>query len=65
MHVNADPIENYQQCQAGNEPYNANTQLLSNPPGVLSNQTALTYPPAGVRALAAKAGLLNTPPGTP
>jgi virulence factor Mce-like protein len=65
MHVDADPVENYQQCQAGNEPYNAHTQLLSNPPGVLSNQTAATSPPAGVRALAAKAGLLNTPPGTP
>jgi virulence factor Mce-like protein len=65
MHVNADPIENYQQCQAGNEPYDPNTQVLSNPPGVLSNQTATTYPPPGVTALAAKAGLLNTPPGTP
>jgi phospholipid/cholesterol/gamma-HCH transport system substrate-binding protein len=65
MHVDANPIENYQQCQAGNEPYNTTTQVLSNPPGVLSNQTEPTYPPPGVTALAAKAGLLNTPPGTP
>jgi virulence factor Mce-like protein len=65
MHVDANPIENYRQCQAGNEPYNPNTQDLSNPPGPLSNQTEATSPPPGVTALAAKAGLLNTPPGTP
>jgi virulence factor Mce-like protein len=65
MHVDADPIENYKQCQAGNEPYNADVQELSNPPGVLSNQTESTAPTPGVTALAAKAGLLNTPRGTP
>jgi virulence factor Mce-like protein len=65
MHVNADPHENYQECEAGNEPYNPNTQDLSNPAGLQSNQTELTSQPPGVRALAAGAGLLNTPPGTP
>jgi virulence factor Mce-like protein len=65
MHTDAAPIESYQQCQAGNEPYNPNVQRLSNPTGVLSNQTEATYPPPGVTALAAKAGLLNTPRGTP
>jgi virulence factor Mce-like protein len=65
MHVNANPHENYKECEAGNEPYNPNVQLLANPPGLQSNQTEATSPPPGVRALAARAGLLNAPAGTP
>jgi virulence factor Mce-like protein len=58
LHVNYLPHENDQECESGNEPYNANTQSLSNPGGNQSTATAITSPPAGVRARAARAGLL-------
>lgn len=56
------PIENQQQCQAGNEPWSGKQQL-GNPTTVTSNTTRPTVQPPGVAALAAKAGLLRTPAG--
>jgi len=65
LHVDYLPHENYQQCQAGNEPYSSTSQDLSNPPGTQPNTTQLTSPPPGVTADAASAGLLNPVKGLP
>ena len=62
LHLNYNPVENAQRCEAGNEPYSPGT-LVGNPAGPVSNQTALTYPPPGVTRLAVNAGVL--PKGSP
>jgi virulence factor Mce-like protein len=56
LHLNYYPIENTQQCQAGNEVYSGK-QLIGNPPKtttVVDN----TVPPPGVLNLGKKAGLV-------
>lgn len=63
LHVNYLPNENYQECEAGNEPYNSNTRDLTNPAGNQPNTTLMTTPPGNVAALAAGAGLLKKPAG--
>jgi phospholipid/cholesterol/gamma-HCH transport system substrate-binding protein len=65
LHVNYLPNENTSECESGNEPWRSNAQDLSNPPGEQSRSVPHTSPPAGVRASAERAGLLNAPPGTP
>lgn len=62
-HVNYLPNSNHLECESGNEPFDNSRRSTSNPPGLQANQTARTFPPPGVRDLAAKAGLLATPPG--
>jgi virulence factor Mce-like protein len=65
--VNYLPNENAHECESGNEPAppaSGPPQLL-NPAGDQSRSFPATSPPAGVTQLAAKAGLLNAPPGTP
>jgi virulence factor Mce-like protein len=56
--LNPLPHENAQECEAGNEP-SSGRQQLNNPPGLQSSRTRETVPPVGVRALAARAGLLS------
>ncbi|UTI66677.1 MlaD family protein [Paraconexibacter antarcticus] len=65
LHSNADPINDYQECETGNEPYVPGQQILSNPPGRQSNHTRVTSPPAGVRERLAAAGLLTPTPPAP
>jgi len=65
LHLDALPTENAQGCQSGNEPYQANAQDLSNPPGKTPLAYVPTIPPPGVPQLAQKVGLLNAPAGTP
>ena len=62
LHLNYYPNENHSECEAGNEPF-APGQAIGNPPGNQSNTTEETRPPAGVRELAERAGLLIPVPG--
>ena len=59
LHYNPYPNENYQECEAGNEPFGAG-QVIGNPAGLQQNSTEMTSPPPGVRELAAGAGLLGS-----
>jgi len=56
LHINSNPIEGGGQCQAGNEVYSGG-QAIDNP-GHTSATVDQTSPPAGVYALARKAGLV-------
>ncbi len=58
VHVDNLPTENASECQAGNEPFNPNTQDLTPPAGPQPDHTRATYPPPGVLALARSVGLL-------
>ena len=58
LHINAYPNENAQECESGNEPY-AGGKVVGNPGGNQSKTVAITRPPAGVTARAARAGLLT------
>lgn len=60
--INNLPRQNYEECESGNEIYTGD-QLLDNPPGLQSNQTRRTRPPAGVTDRARDAGLLGEPAG--
>jgi hypothetical protein len=55
--LNPLPHENAHECEAGNETWSGRQQL-NNPPGLQAAGTRRTDPPPGVRALAARAGLL-------
>ena len=57
MHENPDPVEDYQRCESGNEPYIPNVTSLGNPSGPVSNRVPSTSPPADA--------MRHTPPGTP
>lgn len=59
--VNNLPRQNYQECESGNEIYTGD-QLLENPPGLESNRTRSTRPPAGVIDRARRAGLIGGGP---
>jgi virulence factor Mce-like protein len=65
--LNYLPHENAQECESGNEPPPGllGPTQLTNPPGLQSRSVPSTAPPPGVQALAQRAGLLDTPPGTP
>ncbi|HWF55624.1 MAG TPA: MlaD family protein [Solirubrobacteraceae bacterium] len=56
LHMNYSPIEDSQQCQAGNEVYSG-TQAIGNP-ATTSTYVTPTAPPAGVLALGRKVGLV-------
>ena len=56
--INFTGNNNYDECEAGNEPYNG-SQVLDNPPGLQSNQTLITAPPTGSLERARAAGLLK------
>jgi hypothetical protein len=60
LNYNAYPREDATECEAGNEPYRQRIQL-GNPEGRQANATEETAPPAGVRELARRAGLLSGP----
>jgi virulence factor Mce-like protein len=64
--VNYLPTENASECASGREPAPGSNgpPQLSGPVGV-GHAVPETAPPPGVTALAARAGLLNTPAGTP
>ncbi|HWF55881.1 MAG TPA: MlaD family protein [Solirubrobacteraceae bacterium] len=64
LHINYLSHEDPQECESGNEPYSATQQDLSNPPGNQSRSVPSTTPPAGVAALAQRAGLLTPPSPT-
>lgn len=57
-HINNNPVENAQACQAGNEPYDPDVQALTAPAFNYPNHTRATHPPPGVRERAASVGLL-------
>ena len=59
LHANYLPHENYQECEAGNEPYSSKTHDFSNPPGLQPAHTRETTPPPHVLELARSAGLLS------
>jgi virulence factor Mce-like protein len=61
--INYQPLENYNQCASGNEPY-AGKQVLGDPAGAISNQTRYSRASSQVTALGVKAGLIspNEPP---
>lgn len=59
--VNNLPRQTYQECESGNESYTGD-QLLEHPPGLESNTTRTTRPPAGVLDRARQAGLLDEGP---
>jgi virulence factor Mce-like protein len=72
--VNNTPHENYDECEAGNEPYPESMPLvdpptrpvsIGNPPGLQDNSTLDTDPPTGVIDRARKAGVLPMLKGTP
>jgi virulence factor Mce-like protein len=60
--INAIPVENQDECEAGNEPWSGNQQI-GNPPGQQSHTTRETAPPPGVIQAAASAGLMTDPQG--
>ena len=69
--TNNEPNENYEECEAGNEPYEEvgvvfnppRPVAIGNPPGLQDNSTVETSQPPGVRELADNAGcLLYTSP---
>jgi virulence factor Mce-like protein len=61
LHVTPVPHANEQECEAGNEVY-AEGQQIGSPAGLQRNTTDTTAPPAGVPALAARAGLVGNVP---
>jgi virulence factor Mce-like protein len=63
LHINYLAHEDASECESGNEPYNNDQQDLANPPGNQSTVVPKSYPPAGVEALAQKAGLWATATG--
>lgn len=62
LHVNYYPDERWNQCEAGNEPYQPG-RLIGQPPGHQPSNTIDTSPPAGARKRAREAGLLDPTPG--
>src|SRR5690606_18663052 len=42
LHTNYLPNANYDECESGNEPWHDFKRVLSNPPGLQSNQTEKT-----------------------
>lgn len=67
--INNMPRENYEECESGNEPYDATfpifnpptePQRIGNPPGLQDNEAIETSPPPGTRELAREAGVLPT-----
>ncbi|WP_040599564.1 MlaD family protein [Patulibacter medicamentivorans] len=63
LHVNYNPTEDARECEGGNEPYSFTSRSLASPPGRQSTAHVETLPPPGVPQLAARARLLDTPPG--
>ncbi len=61
LHLTPTPHENAQECEAGNETY-VKGQQIGNPAGLQRNSTDTTAPPAGIPALAARAGLVGEVP---
>jgi hypothetical protein len=62
LHFDPYPHMNFQECEAGNEPFLPGTQI-GNPAGLQSNHTDDTAPPADATARARAAGLLDRIPG--
>ncbi len=62
LHYNPYPNMNRQECEAGNEPYLAGTQI-GNPAGLQPNTTDETVPPPAATRRARAAGLLDHIPG--
>ncbi len=60
LHANPYPITDFNECEAGNQPYLPGQQI-GNPPGVQPNRTEETKPPAAARERARRAGLLTLP----
>lgn len=60
LHVNYLPHENAGECEAGNEPFDPNTQKFDNPAGLQPARTRESTPPPHVLELARSAGLLAT-----
>lgn len=58
LHFNPYPNQNYEECEAGNEPFGP-AKVIGNPAGLQSTATEITAPPPGVLELAAGAGLLG------
>jgi hypothetical protein len=58
LHTNYIPNENYDECEAGNEPFVEGTQVLRNPEGLQAAHTRETTPPPGALALGRRAGLV-------
>lgn len=59
LHLTPTPKANAQECEAGNETYTEGKQIGS-PAGLQRGSTESTSPPAGVAALAARAGLVGS-----
>ncbi|MCK9249800.1 MAG: MlaD family protein [Solirubrobacteraceae bacterium] len=62
LHANYNPYANADECEAGNEPYSADRQLLTNPPGHQSRETLRTEADPKVVERARRAGLTAEPP---
>lgn len=65
LHVNYLPIENASECEAGNEPFTPGKQSFGNPPGDQPKTVPDSAPPPGALERAERAGLIQTPRGTP
>ena len=63
LHLNYYPNMNAQECEAGNEPFNADEQAIGNPAGLQPTTTEDTDPPAIATRRARAAGLLDHIPG--
>ncbi len=62
LHYNPYPVENAQECEAGNEPFTAG-RAIGNPAGTQPNTAPSTTPPDGALDRARAAGLLDPVPG--
>ncbi len=65
LHVNYAPINNADECETGQEPYDEDEQVFGNPPGlqtgtVASGDIPETLPPPGALDRARAAGLLSS-----
>lgn len=58
LHINYLPNENHNECEAGNEPYDATGRVLTNPAGLQPASTRESTPPPHVLDLARSVGLL-------
>lgn len=61
--INYLPHQNAGECESGNEPHDAVSQRLNNPPGLQGTLTPDSDPPADSVQRARHAGLLDTPEG--
>jgi phospholipid/cholesterol/gamma-HCH transport system substrate-binding protein len=59
--IDNTPTENFNQCEAGNEPYSGRQILTPDVPQLLSGHTRPTFQPPGVHQLAEQAGLEGGP----